>query len=246
METRQHNLLKTIATGLVIIAAGVLWLLKNVGILDPILSDVLLSWPMLLVVIGLIGILGRAKIFHFVVFLVGAFYLYARIYKVPAEFHTIFWPSLLIFIGLSIIVKIFTRKKKCLNGDEWFHHKEEDVSNDWLNETNVFGGGEINVVSQNFRGGKMVNVFGGSKINFMNSQLAPGSVELEVVCVFGGFQLIVPSDWIVKSEVTSIFGGISDKRMVNHSFEETNGQKILILKGVAIFGGGDIKNVLIR
>lgn len=244
METRHHNLLKTIVTGLVIIAAGVLWLLRNVGMLPPEIASVFLSWPMLLIVIGFIGLMGKAKIFHLVVLLVGSFYLFAKIYQVPTEFHTVFWPSLLIFIGLSIIIKMLM-KKKDLHSEEWFHHKE-NVSNDWLNETNVFGGGELNVVSQNFKGGKLVNVFGGSKINLMNSQLAPGRVEIEVVCVFGGFQLLVPSDWIVKSEVTSIFGGISDKRLTNHNFDEENGQKILILKGVAIFGGGDIKNVFIQ
>lgn len=245
METHKHNLLKTIATGLIIIVAGVLWLLKNMGILSPELSNILLSWPMLLVAIGFVGILGKGKIFHFVVFLVGAFYLYARIYQVPAEFHTIFWPSLLIFIGISIIAKILTRKKNVGPQHEWFEH-HHDVDNDFLNETNVFGGGDINVVSQNFKGGKLKNVFGGSRINLMNAQLAPGKVEIDVTCIFGGFQLIVPADWIVKSEVTSIFGGISDKRQVNHSFQDQSEPKILILKGTAIFGGGDIKNVLIR
>ena len=62
---------------------------------------------------------------------------------------------------------------------------------------------------------------------------------IEVVNIFGGASLIVPSDWKIKLEMVSIFGGFSDKRHII----DPNPQKTLIVKGVSVFGGGDIKNL---
>ena len=60
---------------------------------------------------------------------------------------------------------------------------------------------------------------------------------LEMICVFGGSTLIVPADWNVKVEMFSIFGGFEDKRVTG----QVDYNKTLILKGVAIFGGGEVK-----
>ena len=63
---------------------------------------------------------------------------------------------------------------------------------------------------------------------------------MEVICAFGGVELFVPSDWNIKIEVISALGGFSDKRyMTNVS---VNTEKTLVIKGVAAFGGGEIKS----
>ena len=72
------------------------------------------------------------------------------------------------------------------------------------------------------------------------TKLADGVVELEVFALFGGWNLVVPPTWQVKSEVVAIFGGISDKRMIAHDSVRDNTQKLLV-KGVVLFGGGEIK-----
>jgi len=110
-----------------------------------------------------------------------------------------------------------------------------------LDEVSVFGGGDRVVTSQNFQGGRLVSVFGGSKINLMSAQLAEGQHVLDTLSVFGGTTLIVPAGWSVKVEVTSIFGGFSDKRerMPNLVYDQN---RVLLIKGLAIFGGGDVKS----
>jgi hypothetical protein len=60
--------------------------------------------------------------------------------------------------------------------------------------------------------------------------------------VFGGCKLIVPADWEIKVEVNAVFGGFSDKRLNLPTITEKSG-KILIIKGVAVFGGGEITSV---
>ncbi len=80
---------------------------------------------------------------------------------------------------------------------------------------------------------------GGGKYNFRNVKLAPGIQILEVSLIFGGVELHVPSEWDVKIEVSSIFGGFSNKNMSYIRSTEATGQ--LIIRGSAIFGGGEVK-----
>ena len=62
---------------------------------------------------------------------------------------------------------------------------------------------------------------------------------IDVTAVFGGAKLIVPAGWQIKHEVTAIFGGLDDKRLVPAPLGST---KILIIRGVALFGGIDIRS----
>ncbi|NJK98795.1 MAG: cell wall-active antibiotics response protein [Bacteroidales bacterium] len=83
--------------------------------------------------------------------------------------------------------------------------------------------------------------FGGSVYDFTESELADGKNVLEVVNIFGGTKFIIPSHWNVHVEVVSIFGGFADKRKAGITLPQ-NLSKELYIKGVAIFGGGEIKS----
>jgi hypothetical protein len=58
--------------------------------------------------------------------------------------------------------------------------------------------------------------------------------------IFGGTKLIVPESWSVKMEVTSVFGGFSDKRI--KTMVVTDSDRSLLITGVNVFGGGEIVN----
>ncbi|HSG68738.1 MAG TPA: LiaF domain-containing protein, partial [Bacteroidales bacterium] len=107
-----------------------------------------------------------------------------------------------------------------------------------LQEISVFGGGERMIHADNFKGGEVISVFGGSKIDLTKTTLSPEGAEIEIVAVFGGSSLVVPSDWTVKMEIFNIFGGFSDKRMK----VQVDPNKVLVVKGVAFFGGGELKS----
>ena len=109
----------------------------------------------------------------------------------------------------------------------------------YINETNIFSGSKHRVVNQVFKGGRVSNIFGGTEIDLTQATLAEGRNELIIECIFGGVTLIVPSDWKVVLNMSSIMGGFSDKRMY---IKESSDSRILIVKGTAIFGGGEIKS----
>jgi len=226
---------KHIILGLLLVAAGVFFILKNLGILSPFASGIIFSWQMLLIAIGLTWVANHKRTPGIILIIIGAVYLAPEFFNLPINFFEVFWPSLLILFGILIIFK---------RGHHFVHRHAYTINNgteDYIDDVLVFSGTERIITSQNFRGGKIVTAFGGSKIDFTHAALADGISYLEVVCAFGGVELYIPSDWNVKIEVISALGGFSDKRIMMNPVVDTS--KTLIIKGVAAFGGGEIKSV---
>ena len=240
-----------ILAGLVVILAGTVYLLKNIGIQFP---HWVFTWPMLLIVIGIFS--GAKHSFRYggwwVVCLVGLVFLFKDFINDLSISHII-WPILIIFFGLILMFK--PRRKRCYDRHYYRYgnyrkyrcapnqnyNDESNVSNeDFFESISIFGGVKKNIISKNFKGGEIVCIFGGSEINLMQSDFKE-RVELNVTQVFGGTKLIVPSNWNVVTEMVAILGGIEDKRLKINDFSESN-NKVLVLKGTSIFGGIDIRS----
>mgnify|MGYP000167763960 FL=1 len=86
----------------------------------------------------------------------------------------------------------------------------------------------------------MTSIFGGTSLNLVNSDLAQGTNILDVFVLFGGTDIVVPSDMNVKVNVTAIFGGFSDDRKMIAENEDNNGKE-LVINGLVLFGGGEVK-----
>jgi predicted membrane protein len=147
--------------------------------------------------------------------------------------YNMFWPSIFIIIGIIFIVT----KRKGWNAIS----SKGIIGDDYIDYVNVFSGGERQIVSENFRGGKVSAVFGGIELDLTKAKLAPGRNELEIACVFGGATIIVPDNWFVTIEVTPVLGGFSDSRKIAPGRTmETSSQ--LVIKGAVVFGGGEVKS----
>jgi predicted membrane protein len=172
-----------------------------------------------------------------ILFTIGAVFLAGDIFNVGLrEVVRIVIPVALIIAGLTIIMKRQTFSPKQINLPEG-----ADV-NDYLNDTNIFGGGERKIKTQNFKGGQVTAIFGGSEIDLRRADMAPGVNAIDMLCIFGGTSLKIPNDWEVKNEVTAIFGGFSDERSFEKSDVIHEPGKVLYLKGLVLFGGGEIKS----
>ncbi len=148
----------------------------------------------------------------------------------------VFFKTIGVILLILLLSRIFiegiklAKKKKQWTKSESFDEYFEDVA--------VFSGSEKVLHCPNLKQGKIVAVFGVSKLNLNNCSLYPEGAIIDINCVFGGTSLIIPSDWNVKFEVFNIFGGFADQR---HSHQVDN-TKTLIIKGVCIFGGGELKS----
>jgi predicted membrane protein len=231
-SVRHHS--NRAVVGVVLVLVGLFLVMRNTGLFPDAIEDILFSWPMLLVTIGLVITIssGGEKTSGIIVMAVGAFFLIPHIFRETFDVN-IFWPSIFIIIG---IVFIFSRRRG------WNSvNTTAQTGDDYIDYVHIFSGGERQVVTNNFRGGKVTAVFGGSEIDLTKSQLAPGVNELEIACVFGGTTIIVPSDWNVKIDVVPILGGFGDSRkLVSGMSADMNKQ--LVIKGAVVFGGGEVKS----
>lgn len=222
---------KSLVFGLLVMGAGLAWLLHNFGLIGEGTWDVIWSWQMLLIAIGIINVANHgSKSFGWILIAVGGFFMISEYYDLPVTFQRAFWPALLIVIGLFLIFGTRSHFRR--------NHFKVSQGEDFIEEVAVFGGGDRMIHSDSFRGGKIVSVFGGSKLDMSRVNLAQGEVVIEIVSIFGGSTILAPADWNIKLEVFNIFGGYSDKRMPS----QVDLQKSVIIKGVAIFGGGEIKS----
>jgi predicted membrane protein len=228
---------KASGLGALIIAAGLLLLARNTGLLTPTISRILFSWEMLIIAIGLINIFWRQSLWSGIILIgIGGFFLLVNFYHMPFSTWKIFFPAILILVGLQMIFGVSKLKERFQNRPMFTNTVG---SEDFFEDIAIFGGGERKVVTPNFKGGRVVAAFGGSKVDISHSNIALGErPTIEVVCIFGGTTLVVPADWNIKLEVFNIFGGYVDKRIA--SIVDPN--KTITVKGVTIFGGGEIKS----
>jgi predicted membrane protein len=240
-------------TGVFILLIGVAALLRTTM---EGLPAWLFTWPMFLVALGLfIGLKHRFRgAAWFILMLVGGAFLYNKI-NPDIEIRQYIWPAVLILVGGMLII----RPRRCYNREKTDDQKKNspevvfdvtagveepysshtDYNEDFVDSTSFFGGAKKNIISKNFKGGDLVNIFGGTELDLTRADFN-GTATIELTTIFGGTKLIVPSNWTVKSEAVTIFGGLEDKR--NSQTLIDNPGKVLLLKGTVIFGGIEIKS----
>ncbi|MEI7595037.1 MAG: DUF5668 domain-containing protein [Bacteroidota bacterium] len=227
---------KRIVFGLFVIIVGILLMMRNLEILNPFWCDIIFSWEMLLIAIGFVNIFKKDSTVGIIIMLIGAFFLLNNFFELPWNVKAVFWPFILILIGVGMLFKSnrrhSCRREKCSSSSI--------SSDDFFKDVAIFGGSERNIVSKKFKGGKTIAVFGGSTFDMTQSELSDETNVIESIMIMGGSKFIVPSDWNVKIEVVSVFGGFDDKRVINKPVSDSN--KWLVIKGLAIFGGGEIKS----
>ncbi|WP_432714788.1 LiaF transmembrane domain-containing protein [Pedobacter sp.] len=243
------NTTNRVWSGLILLVIGVVFFLRNFGIEIP---DWILSWHTLLIAIGLF--IGVKRNFQgggwLIMVLIGGYFTIEDMGDF--DFSKYFLAFIFILLGLFLILKPKTsamekwkRKSAKLNFQDQTDapaNTEEPVTvdqNDVIDSVNIFGGAHQKVYSKNFKGGDVLAIFGGCELNLSHADFQD-TITLDVIAIFGGVKIIVPPNWEIKSEIVAIFGGMDDKRAVAPFVDGP--RKILVIKGVAMFGGVDVKN----
>ena len=238
MNHNHNNVDKRITLGIILIFIGGLFLLNSLDIIDFRVSRIIFSAPFILFIIGILIMVNSAKrVLGGILAGVGFIWLLPRIFPDIDFGPNLFIPVLLILLGIYMIIKHSQKKteRESLISDEF-------VRKDFVDDVAVFGGGHKIIRSDNFKGGSITAIFGGSEIDLTNCKLAEGTSVLDVVTIFGGTTLLVPQNWDVQLNVTPLFGGFSNKSLKIPNIE-VDKTRTLLIKGVAIFGGGEVKTV---
>ncbi|MEO6730938.1 MAG: DUF5668 domain-containing protein [Ferruginibacter sp.] len=238
-----------IAGGLILVAVGTVLLLRN---MDYDMPRWLFTWPMILILVGIYT--GFKHNFRnnswLIITAVGGFFLVNKF--IPAlGLESFFWPAVIIALGIVFIIRP-TREwiSQPTQLNKW-ESQPADALQDTINITtadssnflmirSVFSGIKRNLISKNFLGGNISAVFGGVEIDLSQADFN-GRAEIIFNVVFGGVELVIPPHWAVQNEIDGIFHGLDDKRSFNPS-ASINPNKVLVLKGSAIFGGIEIRS----
>jgi predicted membrane protein len=137
-------------------------------------------------------------------------------------------PVIVVLIGLFLIFgnKVdfnVKEKTKCLDS--------KDTENIFV----AFGEQNVNKAGENFEKANLNAIFGSVKLDLREAKLEKETV-IGAWAIFGGIEILVPKDCIVKVKGTPIFGGISNERK-----NKEDAKKTIYIEGYAVFGGIEIK-----
>jgi len=237
---------KGIGSGLLLMLIGVLFLGFNFGLIPLPLKNVIFSWQMLLIFLGVVNLFKKKIISGTVLIFVGGFFIIPKI--IPAinnQFVHIYWPLLLIAAGIIILLQRIMGAswgfESCNQGHKYRHqrHQKWGQNADGFSKNCVFGSGEHIVLDPEFKGGELNAVFGGLSLDLRRTNLPVGETRVEVNAVFGGITIFVPGDWLVETHLDAVFGGFQDNRMIKEPLDPT---RKLVITGSCVFGGGEIRN----
>lgn len=259
-----HARAKSILFGFLLVVAGLLFLSFNFGWIAPALKPVIFSWPVIFIVIGIIGFSKSNYFFSLILLLLGGFFLLPRIAAaypdsfrgIDTDFTQTFWPLLLIILGIGFIFKVtFIRNR---SKDRWayrIHEKETTEKSEDANARKTtrptdnlegdgriykkvfFSGSESIFLEPVLYGGDLEAIFGGIVLDLRKAQLPEGVTYLDIEAIFGGVELYIPSDWYVESKLQTMFGGFHDQRLMLPSDKSRK----LVLQGDLVFGGCNIR-----
>ncbi len=235
METKPID--KRIIAGVLLMLAGGLLLLDTFNLTDFPLKYYIFSWKTLLIGIGIILLAAKERQTPgYVLIGLGIIFWLPSLVDYNIDLHQIFLPALLMGIGVIIL----TRRSGHRRRNVWHGNPPNGVNSDYIDDIAILGGGSKHVQSKNFKGGTITAIFGGSEFNMRDAELSPEGCTIDVFNMFGGSKLIIPEAWEVKSDVVSIFGGFTDKRLIKTALTES--KNIILIKGVVIFGGLEVKS----
>ena len=211
----------------VFIVVGTVLLIERLGFLPH--GFALHFWPCLFIVIGLVKIFyagGRPA--GVALIALGVLLQLKEIGFIRLNLWDL-WPALIIITGVAMLWQALAREQPVISSDSQpslFY---------------VFGGGDREVNSKNFRSAKLMAVFGGYKLDLRYAEMEGDEAVVEASAVFGGGEIRVPEKWIVSVQGAGIFGAYEDKTR-HFQPDPTQPKKRIVIKGVAMFGGIEVKN----
>jgi len=215
----------TLLTGGALIVVGALLLLDQMGIITHWFN----FWAVVCFVAGLVNVLqsGRTEtsLWGGLLMVIGVVLELDTLRFARIRFETL-WPVFVIAAGLILMIKAYQRPSETGGG-----------LSPHLNVFAFLGGGEYRIRATNFRGGDLVAFMGGFDVDLREAYIEGTEAVIKVNCLMAGAVLRVPETWAVSMQVSSFMGGHSLKAR-----EGTQVKKTLIIRGVAIMGGVEVRN----
>jgi predicted membrane protein len=211
--------------GFIFILVGIGFILQNLGVIDA-MYYLKVYWPCLIILLMIAQMVTQkhGKIGNGIVILIFAFIQLRILNIISISIFKLFWPVVLILIGVSILFKRDRGSGGLTEGPviHLFH---------------IFSGGEYRYAGEIIEGGDVFTAFGGCDIDLRDIQFGKNPIEISATALFGGIDIIVPKDCKTVVKGLPILGGFSGPEV---DFSQNSDRQIIVKVFVA-FGGVDVK-----
>jgi hypothetical protein len=212
-----------VVLGLCVMAAGLALALDSLGLLDA--GAIFRFWPLALVAVGVVKWLSPVRQTMSALFWILAGCAMLLVTLGYMKFGGM-WAVLLFIIGANIAWKAL--RPVANPGDP-------SAALDLLQ---FMGGTKTVITTADFKGGQATAVMGGCEIDLRHASMPEGrAAVLDTFAFWGGIEIRAPDDWEVISQGTAALGGF-----VNNARSQPGAKRRLIVTGLAIMGGVEVKN----
>lgn len=213
-----------IFAGLGVILFGGLLLLESLNV-NGFNNTLETWWPLFVIGAGILVFLNDTKSYLWAILLVGfgGLSLLNKLAVVTINPWQLFWPAVIIAVGLSIVFRQFGGRPKVAGG------QNDDISA-------ILGGASQVNTSADYKGGKITAILGGVEIDLRKSVIKKDAT-LDIFALMGGVELRVPENVVVKTKAAAILGGIENKSQA----VDAKNAPVLYITGEVIMAGIEIK-----
>lgn len=212
-------------TGILIIIVGLALLLSSLNVWN--FGDVVSTWwPLVIVAVGVILFINdhSAYLWSLLVVAFGTILQLNHLDVIDVNPWQLIWPVVIIVVGVSILTSRAAAGKKLSKADR------HDV-------TAVLSGSEQKNNSQDYKGGKVTAIMGGASID-LRKAIINKEATLDLFAFWGGIEIVVPENVVVKNQISNILGGTEDKT----TSPTKKDAPILNIIGDVVMAGVEIKN----
>jgi len=187
-------------------------------------------WTLFIIIPSFIGFVRHGfDVGHLIGLSVGIFLLLAA--QDIIAWHEIWmfiWPAAVILIGINLVVFNIFKKERS---------SKKAVNRAGLREYSAIFSGQSDKYNskQEFNGANMIILFGGIDLDLRKAVIKEDAV-INVTCIFGGADILVPENANLKVSGTNIFGGTD-----NLKGDGTGEGPTIHIETTCIFGGIDIR-----
>jgi len=227
--------------GLIIIALGLLWLLKNFGLVDVNIGRLIVTfWPVLLILWGIdsfrrkgnnnfVGITGGVILVGLGILFLGHNLSYYA-FDVSVVWKVVL-PLVVMLVGWSLL-----RGPLKTSGGTHFA---------------IMSGINLKSPGWKLENGSFLAFMGGAEIDLTVADIPDEPVELNLTAVMGGIDIRVPAGLGVEFEGTALLGGVdfigeeSGGLFASRRFRQSSAPgagKKLVIRGMAVMGGIKVKH----
>jgi len=222
---RDYRITPRLVLGLCIMCAGVALALDNLGLLDA--GRVFRFWPLALIAVGISKLLGERgpRSGALVWIVVGSAFL-------ALNLGLLSFPRVaalvLLLVGARIAWKALQPRGAAAAG--------ADTAGE-IDVIQVLGGTKRGLAGSDFSGGQALVFMGGCEIDLRGASMVKDEAVLDLFAFWGGIEIKVPDDWDLVSHGIALLGGF-----VDNTRHVAGAKKRLVLTGMAIMGGVEVKN----